>query len=268
MEKEKKFSIGEIAKLTGVTIRTLQYYDNIGLVPLEKEVTNGRRYYRESDLTKLQQVLFYKSLGLQIKVIKKFVIEATTTDQIASVLKKQRDIFYHKLNDIKMNISFIDASLINLEKNKSLPMGELIQLIISLNKDSIFEYKNVEFDEETKNTFMNHHENTDEFIEIYWNWKALIVEAISYILNGIPPESKEGQIFARKWIEMVAKITDGSLELLEAHKTSYKNRDQWPEEDWRLMDFADEFIDKAVEAYLSIDLDGGRGKNDTDKKSN
>lgn len=36
MEKKNKFSIGEISQLTGVTVRTLQYYDNIQLVPLEK----------------------------------------------------------------------------------------------------------------------------------------------------------------------------------------------------------------------------------------
>lgn len=252
MEKDKKFSIGEIAKLTGVTIRTLQYYDNIGLVPSEKEVSNGRRYYREFDLTRLQQVLFYKSLGLQIKDIKKLIIETAKPYQISSVLKKQRDILYHKLNDIKMNISFIDTSLISLEQNKSVPMKDMINLIISLNKDNIFEYKNVEYDEAIKDIFMDHHENTEEFIEIYWKWKSLIVEAVSLILNGVVPESEKGKDFGSKWIKMITEITGGNLELLEAHKISYKNRDKWPEEDRRLIDFADEFIDKAVESYLSI----------------
>jgi DNA-binding transcriptional MerR regulator len=140
MRNPKHFSIGEIANLTGVTIRTLQYYDNIGLVPLKKEHTNGRRYYQEADLTRLQQVLFYKSLGLPIKDIKKLIVEAVTNKQITSVLQKQRDILYHKLNDIKMNISLIDASLVNLEENNIPSMGELVQLMISLNKDNIFEY--------------------------------------------------------------------------------------------------------------------------------
>lgn len=252
MKEEKKFPIGEIANLTGVTIRTLQYYDNIGLVPLDKETTNGRRYYSESDLRKLQQVLFYKSLGLKIKDIKKLIVEAVTIEQIVSLLKKQRDIFYHKLNDIKMNISFIDASLISLEEKKSLPMGELIKLIISLNKDNIFEYKDVEYDDDIKNTFMENYENAEEFIEIYWKWKSLIVEAVSLILNGVVPKSKKGKEFAKKWIKMITEITGGNLELLEAHKRSYEIRDKWPEEDRRLVNFADEFIDKAVEFYLSI----------------
>lgn len=88
--KESRFSIGEISKLTGVTVRTLQYYDNINLVPLEKDEENGRRYFKESDLTRLQQVLFYKSLGLKIKDISKLLEETTTAKQLINVLEKQR----------------------------------------------------------------------------------------------------------------------------------------------------------------------------------
>jgi len=264
MQNQKKFSIGEIANVTGVTIRTLQYYDNIGLVPLKKEHTNGRRYYQESDLTRLQQVLFYKSLGLPIKDIKKLIVEAITNKQITSVLNKQRDILYHKLNDIKMNISLIDASLINLEENDIPSMGELVQLMISLNKDNIFEYKDISYDEDTKNTFMNYYKDTEDVIELYWHWKSHIVEAVSYILNGVSPESEQGQKFAKKWIQMIAQITNGSIDLIEAHKSSYENRDQWPEEDRRLMDFSNEFIDESVKVYLSDNNHGQGGRTNND----
>lgn len=258
MKEKKRFSIGKIAKLTGVSIRTLQYYDNIGLVPLNKEVTNGRRFYDELDLAKLQQVLFYKSLGLPIKEIKDLVIEAVTADQIASVLKKQRQAFYRKLMDMKMNISLIEASIKNLENKKGVFSGELIQLMISLNRDTILEYKEIHYDDQTEGIFMKYYEDTEEVIETYWCWKALILEATTHIFNGVDPKGEEGQSFAKKWIEMVANITKGKLDLLNAHKVAYNNRDQWPEEDRRLMEFTDEFIDKAIEAYLTIDEKGER----------
>jgi DNA-binding transcriptional MerR regulator len=251
MNKKRRFSIGEIANLTGVTIRTLQYYDNIGLVSLNKECTNGRRYYEETDITKLQQVLFYKSLGLPIKEIKELVVEAVTMEQVADVLQKQRHIFYQKLNDMKMSISLIDASLKNLGKNEGPISGELVQLMISLNKDIIFEYKDVHYDEKTQDVLSNHYENAEEVIEAYWKWKSLILEAVTHIINGVDPESSQGQDYAGRWIEMVGQITDGKDELMEAHKTAYENRNQWPEEDRRLMEFADKFIDKSVEGYLT-----------------
>ena len=195
MPKEKIFSVGEVARLTGVTVRTLQYYDNIGLVPLERD-SGGRRYYKESDLTRLQQVLFYKSLGLKIEDIKNLLEETITPEQISSVLRKQLDIFYHKLNDLKSNITLIETTLISLEEKKSIPWGNLIQLMISLNKDTIFEYKNTRYDKNTEEIFMQHYRDKKIILEIYWDWKTLILEAVTHILNGVQPESKDGL----KWL--------------------------------------------------------------------
>ncbi|MBZ2175763.1 MerR family transcriptional regulator [Schnuerera sp. xch1] len=253
MNKRRRFSIGEIANLTGVTIRTLQYYDNIGLVPLNKELTNGRRYYEERDITKLQQVLFYKSLGFPIKEIKELVVEAVTVEQVTDVLQKQKQIFYQKLNDMKMSISIIDTSLKNLEINQGLISGELVQLMSTLNKDLIFEYKDVHYDGKTEDVFIHHYEKTEEVIETYWKWKALVVEAVTHIINSVDPKSSQGQDFAKRWLEMVSQVTEGRHELIEAHKAAYENRNQWPEEDRRLMDFSDEFIDKSVESYLNVE---------------
>lgn len=250
MEKERKFSIGEISKLTGVTVRTLQYYDNIQLVPLQKSETSRRRYYTESDLTRLQQVLFYKSLGLKIKDITKLLEETTTAEQLRHVLEKQREIFYYKLHDIKSNIAMIEASLAGIEKNDSLPLGNLVQLIISLNKDTVYQYKDVSFDKKSEDTFIEHYQNEEAILEVYWDWKALILEAVAHILNAIQPESEQGQDFAKRWVEMVVNISDGSQELLDVYKDSYKNREQWPKEDRQLIDFTNAFIDKAVDHYL------------------
>ncbi|NLM09832.1 MAG: MerR family transcriptional regulator [Clostridiaceae bacterium] len=251
MRKEKIFSIREIAKLTGVTIRTLQYYDNIGLVPLARDNASGRRYYKESDLTRLQQVLFYKSLGLKIADIKNLLVETVTPEQIGGVLRRQLDIFYHMLNDLKANIALIEASLVSLEENNRIPWGNLIQLMLSFNKDTIFKYKDIKYDKKTEHIFVKHYKDSKTILDIYWDWKSLILEAATLILNDIQPESEQGLMFAKKWINMTNKITRGNKDLLEAHKTSYENREQWPEEDRRLMEFTNYFIDKATKTYLT-----------------
>jgi len=251
MRNEKRFSIGKIAKLTGVTVRTLQYYDNIDLLPVDKEKTNGKRYYSEADLAKLQQILFYKTMGLQVKEIKKLFEDETNQEKVISILNKQRDILYHRMNEIKGNIAYIETSLDKLEEDQTLSLGNLIQLIISLNKDTIFEYETVEYDKNVQNVFMDHYENTEKILEVYWEWKGLVVEAVSHSLNDIDPASEQGQTFAKKWLKMVKNITKDSQELLDAHKNSYEKREQWPEEDQRLMDFANDFIDEAIHNYLN-----------------
>ncbi|WP_123043834.1 MerR family transcriptional regulator [Cohnella candidum] len=66
----KEWKVGELAKLAGLTIRTLRYYDQIGLFSPSGHSVAGYRLYGESDLSRLQQILSLKELGLSLEEIK------------------------------------------------------------------------------------------------------------------------------------------------------------------------------------------------------
>ena len=59
-----KCGIKEVSELTGVSARTLRYYDQIGLLKPSKTSEAGYRYYGERELEILQQILFYKERGV------------------------------------------------------------------------------------------------------------------------------------------------------------------------------------------------------------
>ncbi len=62
--------IKEFAKLTGVTVRTLHYYDEIGLLkPSSVDEQNGYRFYDECCLERMQEILFYRELDFPLKEI-------------------------------------------------------------------------------------------------------------------------------------------------------------------------------------------------------
>lgn len=87
-------SIGQVAKLTGVSIRTLQYYDEIGLLKPSKLTAAGYRMYDDNTLQILQQILFFKELGFPLKEIKE-IFEKPDFDRIAA-FKKQKELFLLK----------------------------------------------------------------------------------------------------------------------------------------------------------------------------
>ncbi|ALC83044.1 MULTISPECIES: MerR family transcriptional regulator [Bacillus] len=70
IESKKYWKVGELAKLTGLTIRTLRYYDQIGLFSPSVYSDSGYRLYDESDISRLQQILTLKDLGLSLEEIK------------------------------------------------------------------------------------------------------------------------------------------------------------------------------------------------------
>jgi DNA-binding transcriptional MerR regulator len=67
------FTVKQLASLAGVTPRTLHHYDQIGLLKPAQVGENGYRYYGEESLLSLQQILFYRELGLPLATIKKIM---------------------------------------------------------------------------------------------------------------------------------------------------------------------------------------------------
>ena len=63
-----KLKIREFAKLTGVSVRTLHFYDEIGLLkPSSVDEQNEYRIYDENSLTRMQEILFYRELDFPLK---------------------------------------------------------------------------------------------------------------------------------------------------------------------------------------------------------
>ncbi|WP_068621285.1 MerR family transcriptional regulator [Paenibacillus tuaregi] len=67
---KQHWKVGDLAKLTGLTVRTLRFYDQIGLFSPSGQTEGGHRLYNESDLSRLQQILSLKELGLSLDEIK------------------------------------------------------------------------------------------------------------------------------------------------------------------------------------------------------
>ncbi len=64
------YTVHEVAKLSGVTIKTLYHYQKVGLLEPESIAENGYRYYGDQELERLQQILFYRELDLSLEKIK------------------------------------------------------------------------------------------------------------------------------------------------------------------------------------------------------
>ena len=89
-------TISQVAKLTGVSTRTLQYYDEIGLLKPSEITDSGYRLYNDDTLQELQQILFFKELGFKLTEIKE-ILQRPDFDRIAT-FKKQKELLLLKRN--------------------------------------------------------------------------------------------------------------------------------------------------------------------------
>ena len=67
-------TVKQVSELTGVSIRTLRYYDEIGLLPPASHTEGGYRLYDDTVLERLQQILLFRELDFTLKDIKRIVI--------------------------------------------------------------------------------------------------------------------------------------------------------------------------------------------------
>lgn len=122
-------TVSQVTKLTGVSARTLQYYDEIGLLKPSQLTTTGYRLYNDEALQKLQQVLFYKELGFKLKEIGEFISQADF-DTIPA-FKKQKELLLLKRNRTDRLIQLL-SSLENGEKCMSFKEFDLTDYIKAL----------------------------------------------------------------------------------------------------------------------------------------
>lgn len=90
-----KLHIREFAKLAGVSVRTLYFYDEIGLLkPSSVDEQNGYRYYDEYSLTRMQEILFYRELDFPLKEIR-IILSFPDYDK-QNALKEQKQLLIAK----------------------------------------------------------------------------------------------------------------------------------------------------------------------------
>lgn len=97
-------TVSDVSKLTGVSIRTLQYYDTIGLLKPSEYTESGYRLYDDSALERLQQILLFRELEFSLKEIKK-IVDSPNFDR-EKALEQQIELLILKREHIDNLIDF------------------------------------------------------------------------------------------------------------------------------------------------------------------
>ena len=117
-------TVKQIAGMAGVSVRTLHYYDEIDLLKPTRVGENGYRYYGEEAVLRLQQILLYRELGLDLAQIKE-VLDAENFD-LVSALQTHRHTLRQKIKRLEILTQTVDATILHL-------MGE-----VDMSKKNVF----------------------------------------------------------------------------------------------------------------------------------
>src|SRR5215204_882365 len=103
------YSIGRVAEVAHVTVRTLHHYDEIGLLSPSGRTTTGYRRYADSDLARLQQILLYRELGFSLEEIAK-ILDDPDLD-LQAHLRRQHELLSERADRIQHMIAAVEFAL-------------------------------------------------------------------------------------------------------------------------------------------------------------
>src|SRR4030095_14401886 len=117
------YTVKKLAGMSGVSVRTLHFYDEVGLLKPAFIGANGYRFYEEAQLLTLQQILFYRELGFELKQIKT-ILSRPDFDKVAA-LESHRKVLRKTLANTRKLIQTIDKTIEHLKGKKKMKGQEL-----------------------------------------------------------------------------------------------------------------------------------------------
>ena len=244
-----KMQIKEFAKLTGVSVRTLHYYDEIGLLkPALVDAQNGYRFYDENSLLRMQEILFYRELDFPLKSILEILSSPDYDKQKA--LAEQRKLLELKKERLERIIDALDDAT----KGK-------VTMTAFDNND--YETARKQYEVEAKqrwgetDAYKEHSEKTANYTKDKWQdvndgLMAVFIKFAECMKNGNTADSDEAQALV---IELKDYITENyytcTNEILAGLGQMYVADERFKTNIDKNGDGTAAFVSKTIESYTN-----------------
>jgi DNA-binding transcriptional MerR regulator/quercetin dioxygenase-like cupin family protein len=137
--KAMAYTVKQVAGMSGVSVRTLHFYDETGLLKPAYVGANGYRFYEEAQLLTLQQILFYRELGFELKQIRRILGRADFEKMAA--LQSHREVLQKNLARTRTLIETVDKTLKHLKGTKKMKSEEMFRgFSVAAGKDRFDEH--------------------------------------------------------------------------------------------------------------------------------
>lgn len=195
-----KYSIGKTAKMLGVSVRTLRYYDDIDLVKPAEVSESGYRFYSQNEISTLQQIMFYRELEFSLDEIKKILFSSDYNSMQA--LKKHRELLKLRKQHIESLIKLADETIGEKIMSKPEITAEEIE---NTKKQYANEVKqkwgSTKAYEESRQKYES--QTDDERIQSAEEQNRIFKAFASHI--GDDPSSADIQILVKRWQDYISK---------------------------------------------------------------
>ena len=245
------YAVKELADLAGVSVRTLHYYDEIGLLKPSSVSENGYRSYDDQAVLRLQQILFYREIGLGLLQIKD-ILDSPDFDLVLA-LQSHRDELAGRIQRLQTLMNTVNSTIMDL-------VGE-----VKMSKKQLFagfsEEKQKQYEQEIAN---DPRYDQDKVRESQRNWKSYSAEKkeqikaegnaiysalVALIDEGAAPSSPQVQAIMVRWHQHLRYFYEPTPEILRGLGQMYNQHPDFVANFQQMHPDLPAFLEQAVTHY-------------------
>ncbi len=250
MNKNKKMmTAGEIAKKMNCTVRTVQYYDQIGLLRPSAYTEGNRRLYSMQDYIVLHQIVSLKELGFTLKEIKEKIMPAENIEQIDSFLITQEKTIRDQMKKLEKDLQVVSKFRKEMNSVNKVDWDLFVEILAFLRSGDehywVVKYFESDVLDRVKEKFTKDkgEKHVEKIVELCDEAKILKGK-------GNLPGSKSGQDLAKRWWDEILRFTDGDMEMI-AQMSKMTQEDQANNVEFmKKFKEVEDFINEALGKYL------------------
>lgn len=244
LESRANLRIGEVAERTGVTVRTLHHYEQLGLLVPKHRSEANHRLYGEDELLRLQQILSLRQVGLSLQQIGACLDDPTASP--TSVLEQHLDWIAaesDRLGELRGRLQ----SLMHGIRGRDVTLDQITETIHFTTKMDKY------FTKEQQQLMQERHDalSPEKMEEVQKRWADLGAELNHSVEEGVAPTSAEGLEIGRRFRELMEGFSGGDVELEHAVGRMNQAEPQMLEQHgWPTSPESQAFLQEAVHAFM------------------
>ncbi|MCC6617180.1 MAG: MerR family transcriptional regulator [Anaerolineae bacterium] len=217
------YTVKQLSELAGVSVRTLHYYDEIGLLNPSDVGANSYRYYDDDALLRLQQILFYREIGLGLLRIKD-VLDSPDFDLLAA-LRSHRSVLQAKITRLQDLIGTVDSTIMHLAGEVEMSKRQMFSAFSSEQQKDYERQARLQYGPDKVNDSIkrwNDYTQTQREI-IAGEGNQIYSDIVDAIEAGLAPTSPEVQALFQRWHEHLRYFYEPTLEILRGLGEGYNS---------------------------------------------
>ncbi len=236
------WKVGDLARQTGITVRTLHHYDQIGLLTPSERSGTGYRLYTKDDVVRMQQIMSMRQLDFSLEEIRDCLSNPDfsplhVVDLHLSRLREQIEV-QQRLQDR------LEALATHLRTAEILSAEEFIQTMETITMfEKYYTPEQLEELAERRNTL-----GEQRIREVENEWPRLMAEVRSEIQNGTDPTNPRVQSLAERWVALIQEFTGGNPQMENSLRTMYQQESTVAGMDSRSIRELGDYVSKAIAA--------------------